>query len=267
MKLHCIAWVGLSASALGCTGQVYEETTARTTESPLRSAMSAERRVIRALVPGCDPITTITGTWNGEPLHADIGTNNAFCAYEWSPVRKDAPPDETALSNRAMRNRHEAYVVRDVRASNRPVPSMAPPAVNDFTSLAPRGGGNPPTRSGTLTTRSAVPTRVLSSFGSNPTSPPFEIAIGASASVESPTPFNLTAVARRQPDGESGCEVCAATWDHYLWFVLPPEALDAESITLDVDEQSHILGPITEPIFYMPIPANWSNASFWVSGW
>jgi len=50
-----------------------------------------------------------------------------------------------------------------------------------------------------------------------------------------------------------------------LWVVLPPEALEAEEITVWNDQdEPYVVGPTTQSIFYVPLPAAYSSY-YWVS--
>jgi hypothetical protein len=228
---HVAIGFGFGAIAIGCADTAGEqERTARTDDALGVAVVSLppERQVINPTVPGCGPIPTVDGPWNGAAISGPIGTS-PFCTYTWS-----SPGASTAAAKTKLREAAKnAHVVRDVRVGNPPAAAVTLTGpVGGFTGLAPQVQGGWAAAS-TFT------------FGGAP--------------APSPT-LQLTGTTKPQPGG-SGCDVCGffdISLD-YLWFVLPPEAMEADGIIVELDEVEYDVGPTTVPVFYSSAPAYSAN--------
>lgn len=201
-------------------------------------AQPIARRLVAMKVPGCPVLPGFQGNWSGAPIFATaLGRNPNFCAYSWtSPT--NAPPDEGPLTTAARPDTKwgKQYVVTDVRPSNR----AAQPT--------------------TLTRRTlplAAPRSGPSAVGSSPGG---LVLAGGSAT---PAPASSIAIAIDPvPEGASNCEVCGGgdfPGDAFIWFVLPPEAIDGGILSIDTNVGTYDIGPVTEQVFYAPAPAGLSG--------
>ncbi len=198
------------------------------------------RHVIRTKSRNCNAIAGASGQWIGEGLTTAVGPSQAFCAYVWTPAGKNWPADWTALAGAAETDeiRNSPYVVQDVRPSNTPAGSAALGEGTSFTILLAGPGGNPSAASG------------------------FALGGGGAAQQGS---LGLTTAGRVFPEGLSGCEVCQEEIGNYLLFVLPPEALAAETLSFQTETTTYEIGSVTVPIFYVATPpsyAGWSYVSW-----
>jgi hypothetical protein len=230
---------GLAAITAGCASSASNEEQTQRSDGALGLATpvpSGERRVIRKKLRECGPIAGVGGSWIGAPLNGAIGTSSAFCTYEWTTVGRNTAPDMASLEGAALTDpqRDQPYVVVDGRAGNTPVPGT--------TLLAPE-----------------------ISFAPTPPPPPQAVfAPGLTFTLGGAPTATLAAGFTTPPIGGGAmpiCEVCVELDIEHenLWVVLPPDAMDAETIVIETDDYVYEVGPTVVPIFYVPAPALYSS--------
>ena len=242
-----VAWLlGLASATFGCSGSVTEEAPTGRSESALGLAAVSPpnpRRIIRVDDgQDCDPIAGSGGTWSGAWLTAPIGQSDVFCTYAWSPSEGNTPADVELLAAAAKidNRRGGPYVVKDVRIGNFALAASSLITALNLTWRAP----NSPPDAGVET--------LLPTFAAR--------ASGPSRS-RGPASSDLTADGAIKPGGVSGCEVCVNLdpTDSYLWFVLPPEAMAAQSVFLHTDSATYGIASGAGQYFYTPAPAAYSS--------
>jgi hypothetical protein len=249
-----VAWAAMMTA---CAGGAGHETSGRSEDSLTLAATPPppQRRIIRATNPGCAAIAGLGGTWNGAGITGPMGTTTTFCTYTWAPAGKNAAPDETAFAGFAAPNtklykKNQPYVVRDVRASNT---ALSAGSLIGPGTIFTHGGGS--SSGGAIAFAGA---NTFTTSGGN-------AQLGGG---------NGTLIGTKPiPGGGTGCDVCVGEFPEYddslLVVVLPPEALEYETIELRSEDDPDLFYPVepaSEPYFYVWLPP-FTPASSWYVMW
>jgi hypothetical protein len=248
--------LGLGAITVGCAGETSEEETTGQSAGALNLAAApapAERQIIRAKSPGCGAVGGTGGSWTGAAITTPVGASRDFCTYRWVATARGTPADDGALAAAAVtdtsRWNKKPYVVTDVRPTNAP-------AVH-----APLGGDGSILWNPGAASSSGAPPSNLAFGGLAPTT------IGGAGARPASASGGLTIGRHTDPDGLPGCDVCGGDLGNgYLVFVLPPEALDAPTISLETAGGTYDVGPISTPVFYTaapPLYSGWLHVSWY----